>query len=116
MAVDCTSKGMYESLAWCPGQTSTPGIRRKVYFIPKSWITKWPVLPEISGAEDMASLATYEGDFVLAADKKWQYIELLTTKSSINSDSQGEMPSKTFQSYTCSCRYRRRSIRFLSSG
>ena len=65
MAVDCTSKGMYESLSWCPGQTSTPGIRRKVFFIPKSWI------------------------------KKWQYIELLTTKSSINAESQGEMPSKT---------------------
>lgn len=40
MAVDCTSKGMYESLAWCPGQTSTPGIKRKVYFAPKSWIAK----------------------------------------------------------------------------
>lgn len=38
MAVDCTSKGMYESLSWCPGQTSQPGIRRKVFFIPKSWI------------------------------------------------------------------------------
>lgn len=96
MAVDCTSKGMYESLSWCPGQTSTPGIRRKVYFIPKSWIEKWPALPAIEGAESMAALATYEGDFVLAADKKWQYIELLTTKSSISAESQGEMPSKTF--------------------
>lgn len=96
MAVDCTSKGMYESLSWCPGQTSTPGIRRKVYFIPKSWIEKWPALPAIDGAESMAALATYEGDFVLAADKKWQYIELLTTKSSISAESQGEVPSKTF--------------------
>ena len=97
MAVDCTSKGMYESLAWCPGQTSTPGIRRKVYFIPKSWIAKWPTLPAIDGVvEDMGKLATLEGDFVLAADKKWQYIELLTTKSSINSETQGEKPSPTF--------------------
>lgn len=95
MAVDCTSKGMYESLSWCPGQTSTPGIRRKVFFIPKSWIEKWPVLPAIDGAESMAALATYDGDFVLAADKKWQYIELLTTKSSISAESQGEVPSKT---------------------
>lgn len=95
MAVDCTSKGMYESLSWCPGQTSQPGIRRKVFFIPKSWIEKWPVLPDIDGAESMAALATYEGDFVLAADKKWQYLEVLTTKSNITSDSQGEKPSKT---------------------
>lgn len=97
MAVDCTSKGMYESLAWCPGQTSTPGIRRKVYFIPKSWIAKWPTLPAIDGVvENMGKLATLDGDFVLAADKKWQYIELLTTKSSINSETQGEKPSPTF--------------------
>ena len=73
MAVDCTSKGMYESLSWCPGQTSQPGIRRKVFFIPKSWIEKWPVLPDIDGAESMAALA----------------------KSNITSDSQGEKPSKT---------------------
>lgn len=97
MGVDCTSKGMYESLAWCPGQTSTPGIRRKVYFIPKSWIAKWPTLPAIDGVvENMGKLATLDGDFVLAADKKWQYIELLTTKSSINSETQGEKPSPTF--------------------
>lgn len=97
MAVDCTSKGMYESLAWCSGQTSTPGIRRKVYFIPKSWIAKWPTLPAIDGVvENMGKLATLDGDFVLAADKKWQYIELLTTKSSINSETQGEKPSPTF--------------------
>lgn len=97
MAVDCTSKGMYESLAWCPGQTSTPGIRRKVYFIPKSWIAKWPTLPAIDGVvENMGKLATLDSDFVLAADKKWQYIELLTTKSSINSETQGEKPSPTF--------------------
>lgn len=96
MAVDCTSKGMYASLAWCPGQTSTPGIRRKVYYIPRSWIVKWPALPAIDGAGDMSKLATLVGDFVLASDKKWQYIELLTAKSSINSESQGEKPSKTF--------------------
>ena len=95
MAVDCTSKGMYGSLAWCPGQTSSPGIRRKVYFIPKSWIAKWPTLPAIDGAQNMAALATYDGDFVLASDKKWQYLELLTTKSNISSESQGEKPSKT---------------------
>ena len=95
MAVDCTSKGMYGSLAWCPGQTSSPGIRQKVYFIPKSWIAKWPTLPAIDGAKNMAALATYDGDFVLASDKKWQYLELLTTKSNISSESQGEKPSKT---------------------
>ena len=43
----------------------------------------------------MPALATNEGDLVQAADKKWQYLEVLTTKSNITSDSQGEKPSKT---------------------
>lgn len=96
MATTCGNNGLYESLEWCPGQTVLPGIKSRVYAAPKAWITTWPKLPAIKGAENMAALATYEGDFVLAADKKWQRIEAFTKKSSISSESQGEDPSKTF--------------------
>ena len=96
MAVDCTTKGIYDSLNWCPGQQVLPGIRRRVFFIPKSWIVKWPTLPAIAPEATMDKLATYSGDFALASSKKWLSIDLLTTKSNISSDSQGEVPSKTF--------------------
>lgn len=96
MATTCENSGLYESLEWCPGQTVLPGIKSKVYAVPKAWITTWPKLPDIKSAESMAALATYEGEFVLAADKKWQRIEAFTKKSNISSESQGEDPSKTF--------------------
>lgn len=96
MATTCENSGLYESLDWCPGQTVLPGIKSKVYAVPKAWITTWPKLPDIKSAESMAALATYEGEFVLAADKKWQRIEAFTKKSNISSESQGEDPSKTF--------------------
>ena len=68
---------MYESLSWCPvkPRSQVSDVR---FFIPKSWIENGRMLPDIDGAESMAALATYEGDFVLAADKKWQYLEVLT--------------------------------------
>lgn len=96
MAVDCTTKGIYDSLNWCPGQHVLPGIRPRVYFIPKSWIVKWPTLPAVATEATMDKLATYTGDFTLASAKKWLSIDLLTNKSSITSESQGEAPSKTF--------------------
>ncbi|WP_300770693.1 hypothetical protein [uncultured Bacteroides sp.] len=96
MATTCENNGLYETLDWCPGQTVLPGIKSKIYVVPKAWITTWPKLPAIKGAENMAALATYKGDFVLAADKKWQRIEAFSKKSNISSESQGEDPSKTF--------------------
>ncbi len=44
----------------------------------------------------MKKIATYDGDFVLAADKKWLQLDVLTAASNITSASQGEKPSKTF--------------------
>lgn len=92
----CENKGLYESLDWCPGQTVLPGIKPKIYVVPKAWIVTWPKLPAIGDAATMAELATYDGDFVLAADKKWQRIDAFAKKSNISSESQGEDPSKTF--------------------
>jgi len=92
----CASIGIYNSADWCSGQTTLPGVRRRVYFIPKGDIVTWPKLPVIAGAKTMEEIASYVGNFVLAADKKWLHIDVLDTKSNIESDSQGDKPSRTF--------------------
>jgi hypothetical protein len=86
---------LYSSLAWCEGQTVLPGIKAAVYFIPKRDIVTWPTLPALGDAENMAALATYSGNFVLASDKKWLTIQSLSTKSSVTTETQGEYPSVT---------------------
>lgn len=94
---DCASVDLYESLTFCQGQTVLPGIRMEVFFQKKSNILGWPTLPGIASAgADMKKIATYDGDFVLAADKKWLQLDVLTAASNITSASQGEKPSKTF--------------------
>lgn len=93
----CASIGIYQSLDWCPGQTTLPGIRQKVYFIKKSDILAWPTLPVLDAtATDMAKLAQYTGNFTLAADKKWLYLDTLDAKSNVECTSQGDKPSRTF--------------------
>lgn len=92
---ECTSISIYESLKHCSGKTVLPGIRRDVYFVPKSEIVAWPKLPAPATGKTLKQLATYEGNFTLAADKKWRKLEVLTTKSSLSSETQGEYPSQT---------------------
>lgn len=89
MAKECTNAALYGSLPYCKGKPILPGIRSRLYFIPKRDIVKWPSLPEVAET-NMAELATYEGDFTLAADKKWQYIDLIDNKGKIESESQGD--------------------------
>ncbi len=97
MAKECKHSALYESLEFCQGEPVLPGIRKKVYFIPASQIVKFPVLPKLGDeGVDMGKLATYQGDFMLAADAAWKCIDVLTTDSDISSDSQGTAPSKTF--------------------
>ena len=81
MAKVCTNSALYDSLNFCKGKTVLPGIRSRLYYIPKRDIVKWPTLPDT--AEDgMGELATYTGDFVLEADKHWNYIDLIDNKGS----------------------------------
>lgn len=96
-ATPCASVDIYKSLEFCKGQTVLPGIRPEVYFTPKSQILDWPTLPA-PGDEGatMEGIATYKGDFVLAADAKFRQMDVLTTASNVTSASQGDMPSKTF--------------------
>jgi hypothetical protein len=65
-----------------------------VYFIPKRDIVEFPTLPA-TFTTNMADLATYSGDFTLAATKKWQKLQVLVDKSPVTSESQGAKPSKT---------------------
>lgn len=91
--MSCNNKDLYSSLGWCQGETVIPGIRQRVYFIPKRNIVKWPTLP--TTAETAEDLATYEGSFLLAAEKKWLYLDVLSDKSPVTSETQGEIPSVT---------------------
>lgn len=95
MVKKCETSGLYESLNWCDGKTSLPGIRQRVYFVKKSDIVSWPKLPPLEGAKTMGELSTYKGNFVLAADKKWLSLDSLDAKSNVSAESQGEKPSRT---------------------
>ena len=95
MATECSNAALYSSLGFCKGKPLLPGIRTRVYYIPKSDIVKFPTLPD-KATENMASLATYTGSFELEAEKKWKYIDLIDNKGKIESESQGDFPARTF--------------------
>lgn len=85
----------YTELGWTPGQSNLPGIPRECFFIPKRDIVDWPTLPSVV-ATKMGELVTYTGKFTLAANAKWQKINLIPEKSNLDGKSQGVKPSKTF--------------------
>ena len=91
----CTYGGVYASLMFCKGKTVLPGLRNRLYFIPKAWIVSWPTLREITG-QTVSMFSVYEGSFTLAADKKWMYIDIIDNKGKLESESQGDKPSRTF--------------------
>lgn len=97
MSTTCTNQSIYEGLDWCQGQPVLPGIRSRVYYIPKKDIVSWPKLPKATGAsgQHMANLATYNGNFTLAADKYWRNLDVVDRTSSISSEAQGEQPCIT---------------------
>lgn len=78
------------SLLWCKGKTSLAGIRDKVYRISKSDIVTWPT-------RDEANAGKYVGSFVLAAEAYWKQVDILSGKSSLKAEAQGEKPSKTMK-------------------
>ena len=95
-ANDCAAKtALYDSLNWCPGASVLPGFRQRVYFIPFASITTFPQLKKMAEATKMKELATLEGNFVLAADAKWRYIDCDSVKANGSFESQGEQGGKT---------------------
>ena len=91
MATAC--KSIQQSICWCQGTPELPGIRRRLYYIAKSDVVKFPELPRDDRGRATAS--TLEGSFALAAEAKWHYIDILPNKSQLTSEAQGEMPSQT---------------------
>lgn len=88
---DCSS--IQKSLAWCQGRPQYAGIRRRLYYAAKANIVGWPQLPR--DGQGRPAGATYDGIFVLATDKEWQYIDILPEKSQLTSETQGEYPMQS---------------------
>ena len=95
MAKECTNAALYDSLPFCKGKTILPGIRSRLYYVPKRDIVSWPTLPD-TAKTDMSELAIYEGNFTLASDKYWNFIDLVDNKGKIESESQGDKPARSF--------------------
>ena len=87
----CTS--IQKSLAWCQGTPELPGIKRRLYYLAKNLIVTFPQLPHDDHGRATSSVLS--GSFVLAADAKWKYIDILPDKSQLTSEAQGELPSQT---------------------
>lgn len=105
MSKKCAAVNLYDSLEHCKGEPVLPGLRPQAWWLPKSIILGYPTLPA-PGDEGatMESIATYKGDFLLAADAVAVTIDLLDTASNITSASQGEKLSKTFLN-SCTIKY-----------
>jgi len=93
----CDTKSLYESVEACPGKKTMPGIRRRLYFVPKSSIVKYPTLPN-PGDENitMAALAQLKGDFTLGAGEYFRFIDLKDEASNVTYTSEGEDGSKVY--------------------
>ena len=91
MATICST--IQQSLAWCQGTPELPGIKRRIYYISKDQIVSWPTLTYDSLGR--LTSAAYSGNFVLAADATWKFIDILPDKSQLTSEAQGEFPSQT---------------------
>ena len=88
---DCVN--LQQSLAWCEGKPSYPGIKRRLYYTAKSNIVKWPTLPKDELGRPTSAI--YTGSFELAADSTWKHIDVLPDKCQVTSEAQGEVPSQT---------------------
>ncbi len=84
---------LQKSLGWCQGTPELPGIKRRLYYIAKSEVLTWPSLPRDSHGRPTSAVLT--GSFILKADAKWKYIDILPDKSQLTSEAQGELPSQT---------------------
>ena len=91
MPNNCTP--LQRSLEWCMGTPELPGIRKRIYYIAKNQIAKWP--PYNRDDNRRAKTAALTGNFTLVADAKWKHIDILADKSQLTSEAQGELPSQT---------------------
>ncbi len=96
MANKCTGfDTIYNDLPVCPGKKSMPGLKLKAYYISKRDLVLLAKLP--AAPKTMAEAAVLDGEFKPAADKKFIFVGLVSNKSNIKTESQGEAGSKTFK-------------------
>ena len=88
-----TCDSLQKSVDWCEGTPVLPGIRKRLYYINKKLIVAWPTLTKNSIGQ--VTTAKYTGNFTLAENAVWSYIDILPDKSPVTSDPQGEYPSMT---------------------
>lgn len=93
--MDCTQVSIYEDIKKCQGKKSYPGVRAYVFGISKYDIQAWPTLP--AAPKTPKETVIYIGNFVLAADKKWHYLGMVTDEGQLQTESQGTEGSKTFK-------------------
>lgn len=94
MAVkNCSS--IQKSLGWCQGTPEAPGVKKRVYYLASNQIVNWPELERDELGRPLS--AEYKGDFTLAEDALWHYIDHLPSKAEVKSETQGEVPSQTFK-------------------
>lgn len=84
----------YGELEWSEGAVVLPGIKRNVLACPKRDILSWPTLSD-TFVTNMGEMATYTGNFVLAATATFKKIGVIVDKSPVTGTSQGTKPSKT---------------------
>lgn len=75
------------------GTPELPGIKRRVYYISKNLVAKWPQF--MRDEMGRVTSSTLTGTFTLVSDAKWHFITILADKSQLTSDAQGEVPSQT---------------------
>ena len=85
--------GLQQSIGWCEGTPEPAGIRRRAYYIAMSDAVNEPKIPVDENGRPISSIL--DGDFTLAADKTWKYIDFLPEKSQFRSDPQGDYPNQT---------------------
>ncbi|MCH3994308.1 MAG: hypothetical protein LKE54_04525 [Prevotella sp.] len=96
MTKQCTEiNNLYDDVPHCPGQISLPGVREHFYWLRRSEIIKWPVLP-MNGAETLEENPVYKDDFVLAADSVWHRADLIPNESEPKSEQAGVYGSLHF--------------------
>lgn len=91
MPQSCTN--LQQSLGWCEGTPEYAGIRRKLYYTNKNNIVAWPTLP--TDSKGRVTSAELQGNFELAENANWKYIDIIPDKSQLTSEPQGEYPSQT---------------------
>lgn len=85
-----------QSLRWCQGQANYSGIRGQLLYTAVSNIVSWPKRKTSASGAELAEYNEAGGDsssFVFRADTKFNVIDILSAKSKVTSDPNGEFPS-----------------------